>query len=310
MILLLILSVIDINIYSNKDTYLLGESIIVWWEVVNTGDSVDYYQAWVERTGFLSEGDHLRFHDVTGRKVPGYTISGISITTDEEGMPKARMHKIKPGDTVRSNEKNLTGLFGSLKFTRLGGILNKYIKPGEYFLSFYIYGTADRSKKIYSDTLHFFIKEPTGKENEAWKLYKDYMIEDILSARQDKQMAYALELLKKYPESVYTESLLRILGIVFRVYNSPSTKEGRDRMQNEARQVVDYIKGNFGKIKKLRGDKNTKRIEKNAMWSIIHGEEMLGTPKEEVKNIVNKLNTPIDKEMQEFFEKKPDTKKN
>lgn len=315
MILLLLLSVIDINIYSNKDTYLLGESVIVWWEIVNTGDSVDYYESGTSNATsiLMGEGEHLQFHDATGREVPGDKISGISIATGEGGIPKVRMEEIEPGDTVKSSEKDLIGFFGALRFSEYGGLLNKCIKPGEYFLSFYVYGKADRSEKIYSDTLHFFVKEPAGKEKEAWQVYKDYMVEDIGSARQDKQMTYALELLKKYPESVYTESLLSILGIVFSAYNSPSMKEGRDRMQNEARQLVDYLKKNFGKIKELRGDKSTERIEKDALWSIIHGEEMLGTPKEEVKNIVNKLNAPLDAEMQEFFEIKPeipDTKKN
>jgi len=308
MILLVLFSIIDINIYSNKDTYLLGESIIVWWEIVNTGNSVDYYQgSAISATNILmTEGEHLEFHDSTGREIPGDKISGTLVTQGEGGIPKVQMDEIKPDDTVKSSEENLIGIFGSLKFTKIG-IGNKYIKPGEYFLYFYIYGAADRSEKIFSDTLHFFIKKMSGEEKEAWKLYENYMVEDIYSVRENKQMAYALEILKKYPESVYTESLLRSLRVVFDAYNSSSMKEGRDRMQNEARKIVDYLEGNSAKFQ------GKERILKEAVNCITHGELMLGTPKEEVKNKVLQMKLPVSEDVMEALEIKPkeiDTKKN
>jgi hypothetical protein len=308
MIVLLLFSFIDINIYSNKDTYLLGESIIVWWEIINTGDSVEHYQgSAISATNILmTEGEHLQFNDSTGREVPGDKISGIFITKSESGIPKIQMEEIKPGDMVKSSEEDLIGVFGSLKFIKSGGIGNKYIKAGEYFLSFFIYGATDRSKKIYSDTLHFFVKEPTGKEKEAWELYKDYMVEDIASVHEDKQMAYALEFLKKYPGSTYTESLLRNLGIVFDAYNCPSMKEGRDRMQGEARKVVDYLEKNVGKFD------GKERVLKETVNCITHGELMLGTPKEEVRKKILQMNVPVSSEIKEVLDIKPedlDTKK-
>ena len=306
MILLLLFSVIDINIYSNKDAYLLGESIIVWWEIVNTGDSVDYYEAGTSNATsiLMSEGEHLQFYDVTGREVPGDKMSGISITQSKSGIPKVSMEEIEPRDTVKSSEEDLISSFGSLHFSEYGGLLNRYIKPGEYFLSFYVYGKSDRSEKIYSDTLHFFVKEPTGKEKEAWKLFKEFMA-NLNSTKGKEMMDYGYELLTKYPTSVYIKGSLRYLEIVFRIWGRDV--EMKELMAPTARKIVDYLEKNVGKFQ------GTEKALNETVKCVTHGELMLGTPKEEVKNKVLQMKLPVSEDVMKVLEIKPeeiDTKKN
>jgi len=306
MILLLILSAININIYSNKDTYLLGESIIVWWEIVNTGDSVDYYQASaISATNILmTEGEHLQFHDSTGREIPGDKISGIFVTKSKSGIPKVQMEEIKPGDTIKSSEEDLIGSLGALRFSEYGGFFNKYIRPGEYFLSFYVFGKADRSEKIYSDTLNFFVREPTGKEKEEWKLYKEFMA-NLNNTMGKEMMEYGYELLTKHPESIYIEGSLRYLEIIFRSWGRDT--DMKEKMAPTARKIVGYLEKNVGKFQ------GKERTLKETMNCITHGELMLGTPKEEVKNKVLQMKLPVSEDVMEALEIKPkeiDTKKN
>lgn len=307
MILLLLFSAIDINIYSNKDTYLIGESIIVWWEIANTGDSVEYYQgsATIATSILMTEGEHLQFHDSTGREIPGDKISGIFVTKSKSGIPKVQMEEIKPGDTIKSSEEDLIGSLGALRFSEYGGFFNKYIRPGEYFLSFYVYGKSDRSEKIYSDTLHFLVKEPTGKEKEAWKLYKQFNAE-LNNAREKEMVEYGYELLTKYPESVYIEGLLVYLETAFRRWGRDA--EMKERMAPTTRKIVDYLEKNFGKFQ------GKERALKETVNCITHGELMLGTPKEEVKQKILQMNVPVTSDIKEVLEIKPEdpdtTKKN
>ena len=72
------------------------------------------------------------------------------------------MLEIKPLETVTFNETNLIGSFGTLRFEGFG-FLRSYIEPGEYFFSlFYKSKSNDSYYKVWSDTLHFLIIEPSG----------------------------------------------------------------------------------------------------------------------------------------------------
>lgn len=292
MLYLLILSIIEVNLYSNKSTYLIGEDILVRWEIINKGTKVDYYGI----TGNIKYSRHFQFLDLTGKQVWRYTIRGtfVSKGNKRERKCKATMHKIESGDTVKSRETNLTGTFGSGRFSERG-IASYYVIAGEYIMYIFFYEDKNCSSKIYSDTLRITVKEPHGEERDAWQLYKAYKREDILAKEEDKQIKYALELLQKYPNSVYIESLVRNLGLVFGVYKRPGYEEDREMMRNEARALINYLKRN---IEKMERDKE---ILKDALWCIINGELMLGTPKEQVKSQITKMNVPLNKEIKEFL---------
>ncbi|MCK4225736.1 hypothetical protein KAX29_02465 [candidate division WOR-3 bacterium] len=282
MIFLLILSTIEMNLYCNKDTYFIGEDILIRWEIVNVGKSVDYYGIGGVYGILLSK--RTKLWDVNGREVYHGIIEGTRIG-GKGGKHKMPMNEIAPGDTVRFEEVNLIGNFGSLGFAKRG-FANRYIKPGEYFFSL-LYRTG------ISDTLHFFIIEPSGKEKCAWHLYKECKRE-YNRAKGKEMVQYAFDILKKYPESNYVESLMRNLRIVFKVWGK--YEEVRERMANITRQLLNYLEGNIEQFS------NRDRTLKEALWCITYGELMLGDSREEVKNLIINMNVPLDNEIKDFLE--------
>lgn len=308
MIILLIISLIEINIYSNKDTYLLGEDIWIWWEIVNTGESVGYYEKGSEfrilHFGFYERGtdssilhfNHFKMWDVNSVKVHqgGSGIKGSVISkSDKYKIPKPQMLEIEPRDTVKFYEVNLIGVFGDLNFE--GGLLfmgRQYIKTGEYFLSL-LYRIKEDSlyKKVWSDTLHFFIVEPTGNEKQAWELYKAHRREtDVRSGDKVKAIKYVFDILKNYPESNYIGSALNHLTLLFR---RSLLSEEREEFIILSRELLDFLEDN---IKEYKG-----RTFKSALWCISYGEIMLLTSADFVRDFIEKKNIPLDDEMKEYF---------
>ncbi len=290
MVILLILSTIEINLHSNKDTYLLGEDILIRWEIINTGMSKGYYEKGGEYGLLLS--DHSKMWDINGNEVPHSRISGTTSVRKEE-LYKISMFEIEPGYTIKYKEVNLIGDFGNLHFAE-HGIGNNFIKPDEYFFSIFYWIKENNSyQKVYSDSLHFFIIDPYGEEKLAWEIYREYKREDILAENEEKQIGYAVYILKRYPKSIYIESLLNNLTSVFRIYKREECKGDVERMRGKTRELLNYMEENI--------DKFSDKTLKNALWCIIKGESMLGTSQEEVKKIIIQMNVPLDNEMKEFL---------
>lgn len=283
MFLLLILSTLSINLYSNKDIYLVGEDILVKWEIVNKGNSLDYFEEGGGAPKLTNDG---KLWDVTGRVVEHNKIMFMS-------FGKAPLKKIEPGDTVKYKEVNLIGIFGSLGFAD-NGFLNRYIKTGEYFLSlFYITG-SNRSQKVYSDTLHFFVIEPSGEEKIVWDLYKEFKRYYNL-AKGKEMVTYAIEILRKYPTSDYIESLFRTLSVEFSVLKRKEFIEKRKEMSEITRELLNYIETNVDKFS------DNHSTLKEALWCITYGELMLGISLKEVDNLIKQLDVFVDNEIKDFF---------
>jgi hypothetical protein len=308
MFLIFILSTIEINLYSHKDIYLLGEDIWIWWEIVNKGDSVGYYEKGSEfrilNFGFYERGadssilhfNHFNMWDVNGVEVhqSGLNIKGAVISKGGKyKIPKPEMLEIEPRDTVKFYEVNLIGVFGEINFE--GGLLfmgRQYIKPDEYFLSL-LYRIKDDSLyiKVLSDTLHFIIMEPTGEEKQAWELYKAHRREtDVRSGDKVKAVKYVFDILINYPESNYIGSALNHLTLLFR---GSILREEREEFIILSRELLDFLEDN---IKEYKG-----RTLKSALWCITYGEIMLLSPADYVRDFIEKNNIPLDEEMQEFF---------
>ncbi len=294
--LLLIFSQLGINLYANKDIFLIGEDILVRWEIVNNGKEIEYYESNAELVKLTNDGI---LRDSDEREIPHAKMSGMRLLTDST-LP---VDTIMPGDTVRFQEVNLIGLFGSLGFAA-AGFLNKYISPGEYYLSLFYYKGKAWNQKIYSDTLHLIVVEPAGVEKEAWALYKGYKAE-LNRGREKEMVEYGYELLTKYPESDYIDGLITNLSSDFKV--SGKYENSRKNMATTARKIVDYLEKNVGKFQ------GRERALKETVNCITHGELMLGTPKEEVKNKVLQMKLPVSEDVMEVLEIKSeelDTKKN
>ena len=308
MFLIFILSTVEINLYSYKNTYLLGEDIWIWWEIVNLGESIEYYEKGSEfrilNFGFYERGtdssilhfNHFKMWDVNGVKVHqgGRGIKGSVISkSDKYKIPKPQMLEIEPRDTVKFYEVNLIGVFGELNFE--GGLLFngwQYIKPGEYYLSL-IYRVKEENQysRIWSDTLHFFIVEPTGNEKQAWELYKAHRREtDVHSGDKVKAIKYIFDILRNHPESNYIGSALNHLTLLFR---RSLLGEEREEFIILSRELLDFLEDN---IKEYKG-----RTLKSALWCISYGEIMLLTSADFVRDFIEKKNIPLDDEMKEFF---------
>jgi len=295
--LLLIVSQLEINLYANKDTFLLGEDILVRWEMVNNGKEIEYYERNAELIKLTNDGI---LRDSEGREVPHAKMSGMLLLTDST-FP---VDTIKPGDTVKFQEVNLIGLYGSLGFAA-AGFLNKYIKPGEYYLSFFYYKGKDWSEKVYSDTLHFVVVEPTGVEKEAWLLYKEFKA-SWNRLEDEKMIEYGYQLLTKFPRSVYIAGTLEFLDAAFYSINKNEPPEKKEKIAPSVRKLLNYLESN---VDKIRGNERALTQAANCITS---GEIMLGTPKEEVRKKILQMNVPVTSEIKEVLEIKeesPDTTK-
>ncbi len=289
--LLLLVSQFEINLYVNKDTFLLGEDILVRWEIVNTGKKIEYFERNAELIKLTNDGI---LKNSEGREVPHAKMSGIQIVTDST-FP---VDTIMPGDTVKFNEVNLIGIFGSLGFAT-AGFLNKYISPGKYYLSLFYYKGKDWSQKIYSDTLFLVVVEPTGKEKEAWLLYKKFKAA-WNRINDEKTIEYGNQLLTKFPQSIYIAGTLEFLDAAFSSINKNEPAEKIKKIEPFARKLLSYLESN---VDKIRGNE---RALKQAANCITSGEIMLGTPKEEVKQKILKMNVPVTSDIQKTLDIKPE----
>ena len=295
MLLLLLVSQLEINLYANKDTFLLGEDIFVRWEIVNNGKKVGYYERSAEHIKLTNDAF---LWDFEGREVPHGVMSGSNITVGST-LP---IDTIRPGDTVKFREQNLIGVFGSLRFAGMG-FANKYLKPGNYFLSLFYYKGKDWSEKIYSDTLLFSVVEPAGLEKAAWELYKEFKAEQY-RMRDDKVVEFGYKLLKEYSKSEYIEGTINDLSSSYRVLIK--YEDSREKMAPTTRKINDYLEQN---VEKFRGEE---RVLNETINCITHGELMLGTPKEEVRKKILKMNIPVTSDIKKTLdikEEEIDTKK-
>ncbi|MBA7614401.1 hypothetical protein ES703_21665 [subsurface metagenome] len=289
MFLIFILSTVEINLYSYKDTYLLGEDIWIWWEIVNTGKSIGYYQKSTEVSKLYS--NDVKMWDINCRKVPHSMIKGIGIIKKGKKY-KIPVLEIETEDTVRFKEKNLIGKFGTLHFEGRGFSRN-YIKTGEYFFSIFYWSKENDSYfKVWSDTLHLFIIEPSGKEKDVWDLYQLSRCENSKFGDKLKSVEYAFEILRNYPKSNYVGSTLNNLNSLFHPYVEIEEGE-RERFNAITRELLDYVEGN---IRNYSG-----RTLKSALWCITFGEFKIGNSADKVREFIEKNNIPLDDKMKEFF---------
>lgn len=289
MLLLLIVSSINISLSSNKDVYLKGESILLSWDILNSENTVSYYAP------HGSIWDFIEVLDKNGKEIPH--IKGYGLTAKRKGAEgkrwKPKMKEINPGDTVKSRVIDLIGSWGTGTFTDRGiGVL--YIEPGEYSIYIVYYGKSNSNiHDIYSDTINIQVIEPIGKQDEMWRMYNKFMEADI-RADEEEQVNYAITMMKKDIRSEYINSILFNLKGIFRTYKRDELHEEVIKMKDEVRELIGFLKRN---VTKFEGS-----AVKNAIWSIIKGELMLGTSKEQVKSQIKQLDVPLDREIKEFLE--------
>lgn len=268
----------------------MGEDVLLRWEIVNTGNDIDYFAP------KYNVYDRMKFVGWKEKEMPHIGIKGSELTRNKGEYKKFRgqIGEIEPGATIKFREINLTGDFGTGIFAERGiGIL--YLEPREYSIYLEYFSGEDAFHKVYSDTINIVIKEPTGFERNVWELYKAYKREDILAVDEEKQIQYALNILKNYSKSVYVESLLNGLALIFKVYRRGEFEDDVIRIKPYARELLDYLEENIDKFK----DKDRKL--KNALLCILQGEFLLGTSIENVKNLINQMNVPLNNKIKKVL---------
>lgn len=288
--ILLFITVIQINLYTNKDSYLVGEDIWVGWEIINRGESQDYYMRGGKEWFMLS--GYVKVWDKYDEEIPHVSISVLG-SNGKRGKSIATK-KINSCDTIKIEDVNIIGSFGKGRF---GG--GRYIKSGEYSISFYLPTGKSSERIVWSDTISFIVTEPEGKDKEAWDLYKKYRFETYQALEkkdEERRIKCALKIVKLYPNSAYTNTIINQIRHSFHLYRTQSYfKENIEEMRGKTRELLNYIKQNIDKFSK------NERTLQNTLWCIIDGELMLGTSKEYIKEQILQLDISLNKEIKEFF---------
>ncbi len=292
----LLLFTVKMHIYSDKTTYLVGENIYVGCEVINKGDNNVFVEKHLFVRGLLSESAMM--WNKQGEYVPHYVVAGGGLSSHNKGKKMDSILLIQPGDTLRIKEECITdGTYGNALYCKGPCIGNRYILPGEYYLTIpFCYYEFGEKKKAFSDTLKIVIVSPAGRNKNAWMLYKRFR--EKAAYFKAKEMAeYSIKLIKKYPESAYLDELFYYWHHFTFVENweskNPEMKREINETRRERRELLNLIKEN---IKKYKG-----RTQREALWAIIQGEMALGTPLEEIKSFVINSGVPLDKEIKDYF---------
>lgn len=292
MIVLLLLSIIEINLHCNKDTFLLGEDILVNWEIINTGTRTEYIEKGLTADKFLND---CRIWDSNGREVP---VAGFTLMKSTYKIPR---QKIEPGDTIHGvrtsglleENMNMIGFIGALHFRK--AIFMSYIKPGNYYYTlFYWYGDG-MDKKIWSDTLDFTVIQPTGQEREPWNYFMKFRSRIKLTTK----IEYALKMLKKYGQSDYISSMLRYLSLGL----SNIARKKHKGLSNEKliniEKFATYIRNNVEHFS------NNEYNLKGAIECLFQSKLILGCSKQEAKEDINivieQKKIPVDKRIRRFL---------
>jgi len=310
--ILLFLALVQINLYSNKNTYLLGEDIWIRWEFVNTGNRSGYIEEcnefWILNYGYyeieIIKGEeyfpirkYFKMWDEEGKLVPQHEFGSPSVTYDGlKAMTIPKIVKIEAGDTIKSKPVNLIGAFGTLSFKgSLFGFPGYHIKPGYYKLTF-SHRTKERGKikTIWSDTINITIRVPVGKETKAFNLYKNLRIEGrYIKSSNPSVFIYADSIIRKHPTSAYIGSAMNSLSLF--LFFKQEVGEVDNEFRQALRKTLNYI------IKNIKEFSDDYIILDHTLWVIMRGESILGTSEERIREILLELNVPLDNHTEEHI---------
>lgn len=192
---------LDMRISLEKDTFLYGEDFTVKYTIENLSDKVDsvlhFSNPFLSCAALIIESESgVNYGGDASHRLPDVFPSYVW-----------KYGKIQPGGKLTSQEDvyNYRGYDGGAFFKRF--------HYGEYI--FRGLCEKDSGNYIFSNTITFHIVYPKGKDLEAYKEYRDF--EYLLNkprkgALTDETCVLlidkAIEVLYKYPKSVYAGKLL------------------------------------------------------------------------------------------------------
>lgn len=178
--------VLEITVISDKNEYLVREPIFVTWTFKNITDTVICLPSY-----YVNEC--LKVVDSTGKIYRKRLLISYGFGCDT----------IWPGETISKSEE-ITDMYGITEEPE-----------SSYNLPSFTYSISYESKFGNSNELKIRIVQPVGGEKEAMLILKE--AGELYVKREKRTQTYLkyLELVEKYPNSVYAERALDYAGLCF-----------------------------------------------------------------------------------------------
>jgi len=186
---------VEVEIWFGKQEYLVKEIVMLHGSLKNNRDTTIYFWA--------DDLYSLTIKDKTGEVYPKKMFT--------KGWSPGPTHSLKPGEIRQFYEDVL--------FTHT---IYEGLPVGTYFcfmtLHQYLGG------KITSDTVQFVVKEPTGFEKDAQRLFIEAQKLSWSTGKSDQAFVAYQQLVKKYPNSVYVPGAVYGAAVCY-LYSDSSEKK-------------------------------------------------------------------------------------
>lgn len=203
---------LSVTVASAKSSYILGESVLLNFEVSNDSDSDVYLGGAKLNTGYLTifiasdDNKFKRYRAVgTGKK--------ISPTLLKKGERIKSSNKILWNASLAENSANP-------KEFEETDILSYYAFPkaGKHLIKAVLHGYGEQaSMRIESEPIEITLEEPTGDDLDSWKIIKDrqdigYFIQEgyfraSKSEEKEKVLRDIEEIILQYPNSIISKQI-------------------------------------------------------------------------------------------------------
>jgi len=212
----IILSVLYVHLFTDKNEYLVGENIFVGLTIINKGNGAELMEKFTLVKKLYSE-DAVMWNS-SNKRVHHSIVSG-TIAVEKGKKYNPPVVQVEPGETLTFEPISIVGLplvsYGGYEFVKDGEKGERCIPPGEYYFSISLRSFTNGITKIISDTVHFIIKEPQNVDKEAWEIYKRYVLYLDLRKEIGKALKEGLKILMLKPPSNYRRNVIYSLKGVF-----------------------------------------------------------------------------------------------
>ena len=174
---------VELEVWLEKDTYLLGEPVILFYKVVNHTDRefmFDYNIILKDAQGKQYKGIFAKpFVQYKPNFFPGDAKTGWVNLVSKRGYPSV----------IYKGEKTSGGFF--------------FLPVGSYSVQFQFDDEFHRGEEVMFETLSFRIVEPQGKEAEVFEQFLQADKWYFNKEKRDEAYRLLLHIGMSYPESVY-----------------------------------------------------------------------------------------------------------
>ena len=186
---------VELKIWFGKEEYLVKEIVMLHGSLKNNRDTTIYFWSF--------DLFSLTIRDKTGKFYPQKIFT--------RGFTPGPTHSLKPGETHRFYEDIL------FTYTIYEGL-----PVGTYFCFMTLHQYL--GEKITSDTVQFVVKEPTGFEKDAQRLFIEAQKLSWSTGKSDQAFAAYQQLIKKYPNSIYVPGAVYGAALCY-LYSDSSEKK-------------------------------------------------------------------------------------